>query len=83
MKNNVFTFGDLDRILGNLDFTKIVVKGSHVGYEHPSGALFMFPPHRVNEVVDEKTAIVVRRTLDEFGLMDRKQFESLAHKNGL
>jgi predicted RNA binding protein YcfA (HicA-like mRNA interferase family) len=82
MKNNSFTFGDLERILGNLDFTKIVVKGSHVSYEHPSGALLMLPPHRVNEQVDEKTTIVVRRTLDEFGLMERKQFESLSHKNG-
>ena len=44
MKNNTFTFGALDRILPALDFTKIVVKSSHVAYEHPSGALLMFPP---------------------------------------
>ena len=28
MKNNSFTFGDLERILGDLDFSRIVVKGS-------------------------------------------------------
>lgn len=82
MKNNLFTFGDLERILGTLDFTKIVVKGSHVSYEHPSGVLLMLPPHRFNEKVDEKTRIVVRRTLDEFGLMGREQFEELWHNNG-
>jgi predicted RNA binding protein YcfA (HicA-like mRNA interferase family) len=82
MRNNLFTFGDLERILGDLDFSKIVVKGSHVSYEHPSGALLMLPPHRMNDQVDEKTSIVVRRTLDEFGIMERRQFESLAHKNG-
>lgn len=82
MKNSVFTFGDLERILGTLEFTKIVVKGSHVSYEHPSGALLMFPPHRPNEKVDETTRIVVRRTLYEFGLMERAQFENLSHQNG-
>ncbi len=82
MKNNLFTFGDLERILGELDFAKIVVKGSHVSYEHPSGALLMFPPHRLNEKVDESTRLVVRRTLDEFGLMERAQFESLSHTIG-
>jgi predicted RNA binding protein YcfA (HicA-like mRNA interferase family) len=82
MKNSLFTFGDLERVLGDLDFNRIVVKGSHVSYEHPSGALLMFPPHRGNESVDEKTMIVVRRTLDEFGLMEREQFETLAHRNG-
>jgi predicted RNA binding protein YcfA (HicA-like mRNA interferase family) len=81
MKNNAITFGDLDRILGELDFTRIVVKGSHVTYEHPSGALLMFPPHRVNEKVDPKNLIVVRKTLDEFGLMEREQFETVSHRN--
>jgi predicted RNA binding protein YcfA (HicA-like mRNA interferase family) len=81
MRNNTFTFGDLDRILGDLDFTRIDVKGSHVAYEHPGGALLMFPPHRANAKVDPKTLIVVRRTLDEFGLMERQQFEALAHQN--
>jgi len=79
--NNSLTFGDLDRILSELDFTRIVVKGSHVTYEHPSGALLMFPPPRANAKVDPKTITVVRKTLDEFGLMERDQFESLAHKN--
>jgi predicted RNA binding protein YcfA (HicA-like mRNA interferase family) len=81
MKSNSFTFGDLDRLLGELDFTKIIVRGSHVAYEHPSGALLMFPPHRANEKIDQKTEIVVRKVLDEFGLMEREQFENLAHKN--
>jgi len=81
MRNSAFTFGDLDRILGDLDFARIVVKGSHVTYEHPSGALLMFPLHRVSEKVDQKTSIVVRKTLDEFGLMEGEQFETLSHKN--
>ena len=81
MRNNSITFGDLDQILGDLHFTRIAVRGSHVAYEHPSGALLMFPPHRVNAKVDQQTLIVVRKTLDEFGLMEREQFETLAHKN--
>jgi predicted RNA binding protein YcfA (HicA-like mRNA interferase family) len=81
MRNNSFTFGELDRILGDLDFTRIIVRGSHVAYEHPSGALLMFPPHRAHEKVDQQTLIVVRKTLDEFGLMERSQFETLAHRN--
>jgi predicted RNA binding protein YcfA (HicA-like mRNA interferase family) len=80
MRNNTFTFGDLDRLLSELDFTKIIVRGSHVAYEHPSGALLMFPPRRAQEKVDQKTEIVVRKTLDEFGLMERDQFEDRAHK---
>jgi predicted RNA binding protein YcfA (HicA-like mRNA interferase family) len=81
MKNNAFTFGDLDRLLGDLDFSRILVRGSHVAYEHSGGALLMFPPHRANEKVDPKTLLVVRKTLDEFGLMERERFESLAHKH--
>jgi predicted RNA binding protein YcfA (HicA-like mRNA interferase family) len=81
MKNNGFTFGDLDKLLGNLDFTKIVVRGSHVTYEHSSGALLMVPPHRANEKLDPKTLVVVRKTLDEFGIMERERFESLSHEN--
>jgi predicted RNA binding protein YcfA (HicA-like mRNA interferase family) len=79
MKNNVFTFGELDRLLGNLNFTKTVVKGSHVTYEHPSGAQFMFPPRPPRDKVDQKYLIVLRRHLDEFGLMQRDDFEKLAH----
>ncbi|HYT92576.1 MAG TPA: type II toxin-antitoxin system HicA family toxin [Gemmataceae bacterium] len=79
MKNNVFTFKELDRLLGKLDFTKTIVKGSHVTYEHPSGAQFMFPPRRPNAPVDQKYLIVLRRHLDEFGLMERAEFEKLAH----
>jgi len=78
--NNRFTFGDLDNLLQDLKFTKIVVKGSHVAYEHPSGALFMFPPRPAREQVDQKTLIVVRKTLDEFGLMERQAFENIAHQ---
>lgn len=81
MKNNAFTFGDLDRLLCDLDFSRLLVRGSHVTYEHPVGALLMFPPHRANEQVDAKTLIVVRKTLDEFGLMERERFEDLAHKH--
>ncbi len=81
MRNNAFTFGDLERLLGELDFAKVAVPGSHVAYEHPGGALLMLPPHRASEKVDEKTFIVVRKTLDEFGLMERARFEGLAHKN--
>jgi predicted RNA binding protein YcfA (HicA-like mRNA interferase family) len=83
MKNNSFTFGDLDRLLADLAFTKVVVRGSHVAYEHPSGALFMSPPHRTDEKVDQKTEIVVRKTLDEFGLMEREQFEERLCKHCL
>ena len=83
MKNNAFTFGDLDKLLADLAFTRLVVRGSHVTYEHPSGALLMFPPHRASEKVDPKTEIVVRKTLDEFGLMEREQFEDLWHKHCL
>jgi predicted RNA binding protein YcfA (HicA-like mRNA interferase family) len=81
MRNNSFTFGDLDRILADLDFARLLVKGSHVTYEHPSGALLMFPPRRANARVDQKTMIVVRKTLDEFGLMEREQFQTLAHQS--
>jgi hypothetical protein len=41
----------------------------------------MFSPHQANAKVDPKTLIVVRRTLDEFGLMERRQFKTLAHQN--
>jgi hypothetical protein len=59
------------------------VRGSHVAYEHPSGALLRFPPHRTKEKVDKMTEIVIRKTLDEFSLMEREQFEELWHKQCL
>lgn len=75
------TFGQIHRLLGRLGFVRTPVEGPHVLFEHkPSGALLVFRPHRLSERVDAMTLSIVQKTLDEYGLLDRDEFEEALRK---
>jgi hypothetical protein len=53
------------------------VEGKHVVFEHkPSDTQLFFRPHRLNERADPMTLAIVRRALDQRGLLERDEFES-------
>lgn len=74
--NESITFAALDRFLHGLGFTQRSVPESHILYEHPeSGAVVVLRPFERDEDVGTTTLGLVRRVLDEFGVMDRRVFD--------
>lgn len=69
------TFAELSRLLESMDFTRIA-QPTHVLFEHAaSDAKMVLRPYQQREVVDAADLAVVRRTLDERGLMPADSFE--------
>ena len=64
------TFGEIRQLLNELGFVQIPARRPAVLYEHKeSDTLLIFRPHRLNEPVDAVTLAVVRKFLDEKGLL--------------
>jgi predicted RNA binding protein YcfA (HicA-like mRNA interferase family) len=74
--NKRIRYGDLFQFLRGLGFVRARVEGSHLTYQHPSsGTLFVFP-----DVAEEQDAAsyhlaVVRRHLDENGVLAGDEFD--------
>jgi hypothetical protein len=74
---NNATFGDLHRLLKGLGFVQVPANGPYILFEHkPSDTLLPFRQHRPDEQVDAMNLAVVRKMLDERGLLERDDFES-------
>jgi hypothetical protein len=73
---NKVTFGEIHRLLDGLGFVQIPARRPAVLFEHkPSDTLLIFRPHRPGEQADAVTVSVVRKMLDEKGLLDREDFD--------
>jgi hypothetical protein len=64
------SFALLKQFLEGLGCQHRMVPGSHVSFEHPpSGALIVLRPYREDETVNPTDLAIVRRILDEFGIV--------------
>lgn len=85
MKRAETTYGQLDRVLKALGFTRRLVakEPPAVRYEHAkTGALISFTPFTDDETVLDHHVTVVRATLDNFGIADGRAFASELQKAG-
>ena len=78
------SFAALRQFLVDLGFTHGVVPGSHVYFEHPrSAALLVFRVLRDDEEVGATYLTMTRSVLDDFGIMDRKDFDNALRERSL
>jgi len=78
MKRAKATYGNLDKVLRSLGFTcRVVMKdGEARRYEHAqSGALVLLPAYPVEDKVLEIHLLMVRVTLENFGIADPTTFD--------
>jgi hypothetical protein len=83
-KTNV-TYGQLDKVLRSFGFTRQEFErnGKGVQYEHKkTGAIITLPLFPERNKVYEHHMIVVRGTLDGFGVADPSVFEASLKKAG-
>jgi hypothetical protein len=74
------TFDSVHRLLDGLGFVQIPARKSAVLFEHKaSETLLVFRPHKGEESIDPVTLSVVRKMLDEKGLLDREDFDEALH----
>jgi hypothetical protein len=85
MKRTKVTYGQLDRVLRSLGFTRRLLKKDPpaVHYEHKeTGALISMPPHPKKDKVYAYHMVIVRTTLDIYGIADPSIFEAELQKAG-
>lgn len=74
------TFAELCRLLEGLDFA-VISHPTHVLFEHvPSDTLVILRPHGPREIINATDLAVVRKTLDERGLLAADSFEDFLRK---
>src|SRR6266540_1218066 len=70
------SFAALERLLIHLGFQARSVPESHLLFEHPGANVrIMLRPYKAEEPVEPAALAYVRRTLDEWGILDRDRFE--------
>lgn len=85
MKRAEVTYGQLDKVLRSLGFTCRVVMqdGEARRYEHAqSGALILLPAYPEVDKVLEIHLLMVRATLENFGIADPTTFDKKLQKAG-
>jgi hypothetical protein len=85
MKRTDVTYGQLDRVLRSLGFSRRLVEKQPpaVRYEHmTSGALISMPPFDENEKVMDYHLSAARATLETFGIADPFAFAAELQKAG-
>ena len=85
MKRADVTYGQLDKVLRALSFTcRVVMKdGEARRYEHaPTGALILLPAYPELDKVLEIHLLMVRATLENFGIADPTSFDKKLQKAG-
>jgi predicted RNA binding protein YcfA (HicA-like mRNA interferase family) len=77
-------FAALERFLQDLGFQVKTIPDSHILFQHPqANALIMLRLYKQDEKVAPAALAYVRRTLDEWGILDRKQFEDELRQRSL
>jgi hypothetical protein len=72
------TYDNLERALTKLGFTKrrVPVEERVVNYfRHDSGAELFFKDYQPNQPVESYNLLAARSTLDEYGVLDRDEFD--------
>jgi hypothetical protein len=77
-------FDTVHRLLDELGFVQIPARESAVLFQHKaSDTLLVFRPNKGGESIDPVTLSVVRKMLDEKGLLDRDEFDEVLHGTSL
>jgi hypothetical protein len=85
MRRTEVTYGQLDRALRSLGFSRKVFErdGTGVRYEHKeTGALILLPLFPNDDHVLDYHLVAVRVTLDNFGVADPSVFDAKLQKAG-
>jgi hypothetical protein len=85
MKRADVTYGQLDEVLRSLGFAcqRITKDGGARRYEHAqSGAIILLPAYPEDDKVLEYHLLMVRVTLDNFGIADSTAFDARLQKAG-
>jgi hypothetical protein len=84
MKRTEVTYGQLDKVLRSLGFSRRDLKKEPATrvYEHESGALFTTPPFPMDDFVLDSHLVAARTILDLFGIADPKVFDAKLRKAG-
>ncbi len=85
MRRTEVTYGQLDRVLLSLGFSRKAVKKDvqAIRYEHKqTGALIILPPFADDEHVIDYHLVGVRGTLDNFGVADPSVFDAKLQRAG-
>lgn len=84
-KRTDFTYGQLDRVLRSLGFTRRLLSKDPpaLRYEHKdTGAIISLPPFPETDRVLDYHLIATRVTLDNFGIAEPKVFAAELEKAG-
>lgn len=74
------TFGELSRLLEGMDFERVILP-THVLFDHlASDTKVILRTYQTREIVSPIDLAVVRKTLDERGLMGIDSFEHFMRK---
>ena len=78
--NRKITFAELCRLFDGLNFERIV-QPTHVLFEHaPSDTKVVLRSYQARDLVNSADLAVVRKTLDERGMMSADSFEHFLKK---
>jgi predicted RNA binding protein YcfA (HicA-like mRNA interferase family) len=78
------TFAHLQGFLQGLGFQSKLIPGSHLYFQHPEcGALIVLRLYRSEEEVSITDLALVRRVLDDYGIVDRERFDQLLQEKSL
>jgi predicted RNA binding protein YcfA (HicA-like mRNA interferase family) len=78
------TFANLKQFLLHLGFSASSVPGSHFLFEHSGANVnIMLRLYQPEELVNPAALAYVRRILDEWGILDREQFEDQLRQQSL
>jgi predicted RNA binding protein YcfA (HicA-like mRNA interferase family) len=78
------TIASLERFLIHLGFSVSRVEGSHVLFEHAgANARIVLRLYKPDDDVEPAALAYVRRTLDEWGILNREQFDDQLRQRSL
>lgn len=78
------TFAELTRFLVDLGFTLHTVSGSHHFFQHTeAGANITLRLYAPEDRVESAGVVYVRHTLDQWGIMDRAEFDDRIQKRAI
>lgn len=75
MRKNGITFGELRELLCELGFSE-ASQPNRLRFEHPgTGTVLLFRAYALNETVNDREMVVVRRQLVDNGLIEAPVFD--------
>jgi len=81
MNNDKILFSQLRKILLDLGFVEAVVPGPYLLFEHaPSQTLLFYRHYQFDDTITWADHVKTRKFLDERGVLEGDEFETLLHK---